>query len=390
MFRQFPIPAAWAAGLLSASTALAQTPSFNPDLSVILDGRFVSYANDPSAYHLPGFALGGEAGLEDEGFVLGESELVVSANVDDLFFAKFTTAVASSDGETEVGVEEAYLETLGLGHGLTVLAGRFFSGLGYLNDQHPHAWDFADAPLVYRGLFGDQLSDDGVQLRWVAPTDLFLQLGAELTRGDGFPGGGATDGAGGRTLFAKAGGDLGSDHAWQAGLARWWNDDVNERPAADPAAPTFSGQSAVNAVDFVWKWAPHGNPVERNVKLQAEYLWRDEQGTLSDGTATGPYDGRQDGWYAQAVYQFMPRWRVGLRYDRLTTDNRGDAALLAAADLDDNGHTPQRSSVMVDYSHSEFSRLRLQFNRDESYPDPDDQVMVQYIMSIGAHGAHKF
>jgi hypothetical protein len=55
-----------------------------------------------------------------------------------------------------------------------------------------------------------------------------------------------------------------------------------------------------------------------------------------------------------------------------------------------SGHDPRRYSAMVDYSPSEFSRLRLQYNRDESQPTADDQIYVQYIMSIGAHGAHKF
>jgi hypothetical protein len=45
---------------------------------------------------------------------------------------------------------------------------------------------------------------------------------------------------------------------------------------------------------------------------------------------------------------------------------------------------------MIDYSHSEFSRFRLQYNRDESYPDPDNEVFAQYIVSLGAHGAHTF
>ena len=65
-------------------------------------------------------------------------------------------------------------------------------------------------------------------------------------------------------------------------------------------------------------------------------------------------------------------------------------ALFAGTVLDDQGHTPKRDSVMIDYSNSEFSRLRLQYNRDQSQPQTDNQWFVQYQMSLGAHGAHIF
>ena len=46
---------------------------------------------------------------------------------------------------------------------------------------------------------------------------------------------------------------------------------------------------------------------------------------------------------------------------------------------------------MADWSLDEFSRLRLQFARDKSMQGvSDNQVTLQYIMSLGAHGAHKF
>ena len=55
------------------------------------------------------------------------------------------------------------------------------------------------------------------------------------------------------------------------------------------------------------------------------------------------------------------------------------------------GQILMRHTVMVDWSPSEFSRFRLQFARDYSrMGEPDNQVSLQYIMSLGAHGAHKF
>jgi hypothetical protein len=46
---------------------------------------------------------------------------------------------------------------------------------------------------------------------------------------------------------------------------------------------------------------------------------------------------------------------------------------------------------MVDFSASEFSRLRLQYARDEARQGfTDNQWILQYQMSLGAHGAHSF
>ncbi len=98
----------------------------------------------------------------------------------------------------------------------------------------------------------------------------------------------------------------------------------------------------------------------------------------------------------QGAYQFMPRWRVGLRYEEL---DRGTVDIglvtngtLTAADfplLAEND--PKRTTAMIDFSPSEFSRFRLQFARDEArFVESDNQVFLQYIMSLGAHGAHKF
>ena len=372
----------------------------SPDISLVIDGRYGSYSNTTD-YALPGFMLGGEASRGTKGYHLGHNELSFSSNIDDMFYGKLSIAIAEHEGETEVELEEAYIETLALGNGLTVKAGRIFSDIGYLNNQHGHAWDFTDAPLVYRAMFGNQLIDDGLQVSWLAPTDLYFKIGIENLRGERFPAGGAAnDGRGATTLFAKFGGDVGVSHAWQLGLSNW-NADINGREAGGHAhgavseVATFFGDSNVNAIDFVWKWSPNGNGRERNLKIQAEYFERSENGKVdmvgSSPLETSSYKGKQTGGYIQTVYQFMPRWRVGYRYDRLSANNSGsDMDVLTEAGLTTAGHKPKRSTLMLDYSHSEFSRIRFQFAQDDSYEESDDLFFVQYIMTLGAHSAHSF
>jgi hypothetical protein len=365
-------------------------PSSNPDLGVVFQGQAWSYKNDPDDYYIPGFPLGGEAGPLPEGFALGEIEINISANVDDKFTAWLTAPLVVEDGEAGIEIEEAWIETLTMPAGLSLRMGRFFSNIGYLNEKHSHSWDFADQPLAYQVFLGGQYGDDGMRLNWVAPTDIYFELGAEALRGDRYPAGGASNsGPGSYTLRTRLGGDVGFSNSWQAGLS-YLQADADARASGDEDDPLlFSGDSDLVIADFVWKWAPNGNVRQRNLKLQAEYLWRNETGlyTLTDGRVL-PYDNDQSGWYLQAVFQPFPMWRFGVRYDQLSSDDPGEAfrgTMLMPAD-----RTPRRYGIMADWSNSEFSRLRLQYTYDKAGVEDDNQWGLQYIFSIGAHGAHSF
>ncbi|MEK7286436.1 MAG: hypothetical protein AAB035_03960 [Nitrospirota bacterium] len=375
--------------------------SFNPAMSLILDGRYANFNNNPEAYTLPGFALGGESGLGEEGLSLGHTELAISGNVDDKFYGRVALIIDQHAGHSELGLEEAFIQTLGLGHGLTITAGHFFSAIGYLNEQHEHAWDFGDAPLIYRGLFVHQLRDNGLQVSFVATTNTFLQLGAEAFSGSRFPAGGEQEDIGAWTVFANMGGDIGIENSWLLGLGHWNADDITNRISsghghgASPEIPSFAGNSKITAIDIVYKWAPNGNAKDRNFKVQLEYFDRREAGTVtlleSSPLENTDYDGHQKGGYVQTVYQFMPEWRTGFRYDHLESDNDGsDYHILSEARLDNEGHTPKRYSAMIEWLPSEFSRIRLQYNHDESSENADDQTFLQYTHSLGSHGAHQF
>ena len=381
-----------APALDSTASSISVSPdnSFNPSIGVIFQGQAWAFANDPEEHSIPGFPLGGEAGLPSEGFSLGETEINIAANVDDKFTAKLTVPIAVEDGEVEVELEEAWVETLRLPAGLSLRMGRFFSEIGYLNSVHAHAWDFADQPLAYDAFLGGQFLDDGLQMRWLAPTDFYLQLGAELLRGDHYPAAGAgNSGMGAWSLNAKTGGDIGFSNSWLAGLS-YLAAESEERPSGDEDDPLlFNGDSELWIADFLWKWAPNGNSRERNFKLQGEYLYRTEDGEYAlPGSDYSPWDENQQGWYVQAVFQPFAQWRFGARVDTLSGDVPGDQWLDTA--LYPMGSDPRRYSLMVDWSNSEFSRLRLQYNRDESGLQDDDQFGLQYIYSIGAHGAHSF
>jgi len=371
--------------------------AFNPMVSVVLSGTYASLSKDPGTWQLSGFIPGGdEIGPGQRGFSLGESELTLSANIDPWLYGSITLAVSPED---TIAAEEAYVQTTALPGGLKVKAGRFFGGLGYLNEQHAHTWDFVDAPLAYQAFLGGQYRQEGVQAKWLLPTDQFIELGAELGNGASFPGSHRNrNSAGSVALFAHTGGDVGLSHNWRAGVS-WLRTQAADRnwDTTDSLDQTvtnaFTGQSKMWVLDGVWKWAPNGNAKVTNLKLQGEYFRRTETGEVvydTTGVATpGDYRSAQSGWYLQGIYQFTTGWRVGLRHDRLdsgTVDYTSNAASLSTS-----SYKPQRDSVMLDWSPSEFSRWRLQLSNDRAREGVTDrQLFLQYQVNLGAHGAHSY
>jgi hypothetical protein len=385
-----PAPVAAAAGAGNA---------FNPSVALILGGTYANLSQDPKQFRLQGFVPSGdEVGPGARSFNLGESELTLSANVDPRFSGQLTFSLA---GDNSVSVEEAFAQTKGLSNGLNLKGGRFLSSVGYLNSQHAHAWDFVDAPLAYQAFFGGQYKPDGLQVKWLAPTERFFELGLEAGNGSSFPGNDRNkNGVGAAALFAHLGDDIGVSASWRAGLSVLRSGATDRSYDDAGVTNAFSGHSNTWIADAIYKWAPDGNGTRTNFKLQGEYFRRNEKGTLAFDTQgqalADSYSSAQSGWYLQGVYQFMPLWRVGLRYDRLTsgTPDIGmvNSGVLTAADFPRlASYNPSRSTLMLDYSPSEFSRFRLQFARDKSRPEvTDNQIFLQYIMSLGAHGAHTF
>jgi hypothetical protein len=291
------------------------------------------------------------------------------------------------------------LQTTSLGNGLSLKAGRFLSAIGYLNAQHAHTWDFVDAPLAYQAMLGSQFGDDGVQLTWLAPLDEFVELGVELGRGRSFPGSDTgRNGPGMAALTAHTGGDLGTSHSWRAGVSLLHAKARDQSLSASDAdgnrvGELFDGATRVWVADAVWKWAPNGNATRVNFKLQGEYLQSTRKGDLvydvGGADIASTVRARQSGWYLQGVYQFMPRWRLGARTERLDpgTPEYG----IGSGTIPVSDARPRKDSLMLDFSPSEFSRVRLQLARDRAREGrADTQWFVQYQVSLGAHGAHSY
>ena len=404
--------------------------AFNPAIGVVLDGRAAAFSADES--DIPGFRLGHHGERGAEGLSLGHTEVTLSSNVDDKFHGALTLGIGAHPGEaTELDLEEVYIRTLpgaGLPDGLRIKAGRALWTLGYLNELHAHGDDFADRPLPYRVYLDNHWNDDGVELSWVLPTDFYAEAGGGVFRGDDLPFGGSEDGVDAVSGWARIGGELGANSAWRIGAymldgssrnraggghghdhggdehaeeheheeheedehAEEHEDDEHGEEHEEFAhadfltGGAFTGDGRLWGADIRYTWAPTGNPRESELILQGEYFLLKERGlyAIDEGEETHSerLDGSSSGWYLQAVYKFMPRWRVGVRYARLEPPTSAEIA-----------HSPYAIGVMGDWTNSEFGRIRAQYNREVfTADDHDDQFILQYVMSLGAHAAHTF
>lgn len=350
-----------------------QANELNPNVSVVLDGFYKQ--NHTALSH------------RDEGFGLGHSELSLSAPIDDLFEGRLTFVLEDHEGETETELEEAFLQTTGMPYNLSVRGGRFFSQVGYLNGRHLHEDDFVERPAAYRALLGSHYFDDGLRLNLLMPTPFYWQIGAEV-----FDGGGLSEGEediGVYTVNTRFGGDISASQSWQAGLSYLKNrqlhgDEHAEEHGGEHEEHGHAGHGAeyvgenLYMADLVWKWAPGGNNRQQQLTLSAEYLYADE---LEENASSSEY---HEGWYVSAVYQFAPQWSAGVRHGQVDLkEEHGDH-------FDDQ--RLKETDVMLAWSHSHFSTVRLQYTHQEAegFEKADNSIMLQYVMSFGAHGAHGF
>ncbi|MEC4725523.1 hypothetical protein HWQ46_08190 [Shewanella sp. D64] len=379
-----------AACALISTSAFAEKPTLtNPAISAVLDGYYQN-TERPMAERV-------------EGFGLGHTEVALSANIDDMFYGKLTAVVEIHEGETELGIEEAFIQTLAMPAGFSLRAGRFLSDVGYLNNQHVHTDAFADRPAVYRAFLGSHYFDDGVRLNYVAPTDLYWAMGIEAFKGDSMR---AADEHNEReykeigvyTAYSKFGGDVGANGSWQAGLSYMRNQ--NGRMTADEHteheeesdghehshSAQYTGENTYIA-DFVYKWAPNGNYKYQHFTLSGEYFKVTDFTPLDEREhLLAPATDDQLGWYLSGVYQLSPNWSAGLRYGEVDTQ-----------ELHGDHFDPQKlqeAEVSLAWHHSHFSTVRLQYTNQQGTNfdgiKDDNVITLQYVMTLGAHGAHQF
>ena len=345
-----------------------------------------------------------ELGARDKGLVLGHSDLIVRGPLGEHFSAQGTVAAHTHDEKLEADVEEAWVQTRTLPAGWQARAGRFASQIGYLNEQHPHADDFVERPLLYRAFLGGHWFDDGARLNWTAPTPFYLNLGVEAFYGKQLVEDAVTaKNPGAFTFNARLGNDIGISQSWQLGLSYLYNrreamveeehehegEHDGEHEAEEEGeeehdhdhshGARFSGKR-MWMVDFAWKWSPDGNNRQNQLKVVAEYA------RITDINRYASSSDKHEATSLSAVWRFRQDWEAGARADWLRVQiPHGDH--FHPGKLDEY-------AVMVAWKPTHAQTLRLQYTTQrnaEGFESPAKRVaQLQYVLSFGAHGAHSF
>lgn len=351
--------------LAAFQQALPPTPTgtMNPDLSLVLGGALAGFSE-------PQPLQPGGHDPQQNGFNLQFLELSAGASVDP-FWRFDAHMVFGPDG---FELEEAYGTTLALPLGLQARAGQFLTRFGRLNPTHPHAWDFADQPLVLaKFLGGDGNRALGAELSWLAPLPWYSELVVSSTQAAGEATArsfyGATDQGVRGPQDLQLTGALKQFFPLGADLSLAWG-------LSGATGPHGEGRrAALYGTDLYLKLRPASWGVGY-LALTAEGLARQRSevtGTLLD-----------TGGYLSLVGRWDQNWGGGLRYERvggvpgdpLDPDGVGDRA---------------RTSAELTWWASEFSQLRLQVRQDAApWRDPGYALFLGYEFAAGAHAAHPF
>jgi hypothetical protein len=345
----------------------------------------------------------GDHDPQQRGFNARNAEIALDGAVDPYFEGFANIVLKLDDGnETEIELEEAFLQTTALPYGLQVKGGQFFDAFGRMNATHPHTWEFADSPLVNGRLLGpDGLRGVGAQISWTLPTPWYSQL-----------------------LFAVQNGRGGTAHSFrnsgEDGL--FFNRMTIDRDASAlhdmlyvPRFETSFNPSETQTVllgassafgmndtgadnhtqiygaDFLYKWkSSHAEGGFPFVKWQTEAMYRRfEAGRGLDDLFPVEETFRDWGLYSQLVWGFKKGWVAGIRGDYVHMQE-------SAFTDDYTRQSRSRISANVTWYPTEFSKIRLQYNHDfleenDFLASRDaDSIFLQFEFILGAHGAHKF
>jgi hypothetical protein len=340
-----PEPPALPPALAAGAVAPPSGKVFNPDIAVI--GNFLGAAGRNESPDAP-------PRLE-----MNEVETTFQAVVDPYARADFFLAFSPEGAE----IEEGFVTFPTLPGGLLMKVGKMRSSFGRVNQMHNHVLPWTDRPLLTANLLGgdEGISDAGVSLsRHIQNRLVFLEATAELYRGDD-------------DVFATP---ERSDLTWVGRLRAYR--DLSESTNLDLGGSIAYGgneegpgfKTRLIGADLTFRYRPLRRAIYKRLVGRGEMVWSRREAPGGQADAFGAY--------VSGEYQIGRRWFVGGRYDY--------AERATAPDLADKG-----GSLLLTYWPSEFSQVRTQLRRTKyAEGNTANELLFQFLFSIGAHGAHAF
>ncbi len=335
--------------------------AFNPDLSLntLFQGQNSTHGNDPTS-------------LNPNGFSLNEAEIALMSDVDVYARLVGIFSITQDKGDWKISPEEAYAESLSFPL-VTLKIGKFKAALGKYNQVHTHAWPFIDNQLINTELLTSEgLNSTGVSAALFIPLPWFSEI---VVQGLSAP----------KLTQGTAPFDNTSPNAL-IGVARLRNlFDLSDSSTLEFA---FSGGSGPNAVDkrtnvggadMTFKWRPVEGGKYRAFIWSTEFLSGLQSGDPVSSTQVS--DIRTQGGSTFVQYQFAERWWI---QGRTEYEDQKTAAIYNAV--------KKKNSALIGFLPTEFSGFRLQYDHleDSTLDKPDNRVIFQVNLSIGAHPAHTY
>jgi hypothetical protein len=344
----------------------ASSKALNPDIAVI--GDFTG-------------AAGNSAGRPTPALEMHETEVSFQEVIDPYARAD----IFLSFGREGVGLEEGYLTFTALPAALQLRAGKMRAAFGKVNTIHNHTLSWIDRPLVTQNLLGGEegISDEGFSLSRIlpAPKGIFLEGTAQVFRGE-------SEGV----FETRRRSDLAT-----VGHLRLYSD-LSESTNLDLGgsfargrSPFGEGWNHLYGFDATLRWKPLQRSIYQSFVARTELVW------ARTVTGAGPLPSivKPFGYYVSADYQIRRRWFAGGRFDR---SGRGPClptfpeTVSPCEEMADRGLLHDTGgSFLLTYWPSEFSQIRSQLRRTR-YGEgrTANELLFQFIFSIGAHGAHPF
>lgn len=361
---------------------------------------------------------GGGHDPNQRGFSLQQAELSLAGAVDPWFTARayLVAFLDAESGETAVELEEAYLTTQQLPADLQLKAGTFLTEFGRINPSHPHAWDWQNQPVIHTRLFGaDGMRGPGARLAWLVPTETFAELtfGVQNADGETMTSFLANDEVyeerpiGGR-FFTEQETRSGADFVYTARFSTAFDLGdtqglgLGASAAFGPNATGGGADTLIYGVDFAWRWQPEeGGRNAAFVKVQGELLGRafdavaqTDDADPSDPVALPATTLDDYGGYLQGLCGFAPGWAAGVRVEWASGDGDSyDVATQSFGRAGDPYRTDRlRVSPLLAWKPSEFSRIRLQYDYDDSdhLGDEAHSLWLGFEVLVGAHPPHTY
>ena len=369
-------------------------------MNISFDGLFALAGS--SERHLDRLEVG-DHDPQQRGFNARNAEIAIDGAVDP-YFEGFANIVLKldNDNNTEIELEEAFMQTTTLPFGLQLKGGQFFDAFGRINATHPHTWEFADSPLVNGRLLGpDGLRGLGAQISWTLPTPWYAQFIFAVQNGRGETAYSFRNPGDGGVFYDRLTIDRDAsalhDMLYVPRLETSFNPSDTQTILLG-ASGAFGlndtgsdNHTQIYGADFLYKWksarAEGGFPF---VKWQTEAMYRRFE------AGRGLYDlfpveetFHDWGLYSQVLWGFKKGWVAGIRGDYLHMQE-------SAFTADDMRQSRSRISANLTWYPTEFSKIRLQYNHDFLEENDflasrdEDSVFLQFEFILGAHGAHKF